>query len=343
MNDLFWNCRGMENFPTDRHLKGHIATLQPDLLFLSDSYLESPTATSAGGLALAWKINISVSNIFSDYYFMHATISTQTVQGVFVLICVHLSADFSKKQFKYSVLQQRIKNLLAPVLIIGDFNDTLFPHQKLGGNAKSILCCQPLTAFKNIILFNQALLAKPGWLLLKNPNSLLARVLNGKYYPHSDFLHAEKGINPSWDWQSLLHGREILEFGVRHKFGNGRNTRITSVKWIPTNPPIAGPMASISINGQEVTNISSLLDETFQMERHISMERLSSPIFIWVESGFINFSNKAIRHSRLFSMALYKVSFRRGRLPLVKSLGSGTITEASNFYLASPQLGIGSE
>jgi hypothetical protein len=36
--------------------------------------------------------------------------------------------------------------------------------------------------------FNEALLAKQGWRLLINPQSLVARILKAKYYPNKDFL-----------------------------------------------------------------------------------------------------------------------------------------------------------
>lgn len=42
--------------------------------------------------------------------------------------------------------------------------------------------------FKDITMFNDALLAKLSWRILNNPNCLLARTLAGKYYHHSSFL-----------------------------------------------------------------------------------------------------------------------------------------------------------
>ncbi|CAN1240531.1 hypothetical protein LINGRAPRIM_LOCUS2769 [Linum grandiflorum] len=42
------------------------------------------------------------------------------------------------------------------------------------------------------------MLAKQGWWLLVNPDSLTDRVLKGEYYPHSSFLQAGLGNRPSW-------------------------------------------------------------------------------------------------------------------------------------------------
>lgn len=66
--------------------------------------------------------------------------------------------------------------------------------------------CEPKAhnrmGFKYLEDFNRVLLAKQGWHILSNPNSLLARTLKAKYFPYSSFLQA--GHNPSWGWRSIL-------------------------------------------------------------------------------------------------------------------------------------------
>jgi hypothetical protein len=42
--------------------------------------------------------------------------------------------------------------------------------------------------FKDLIMFNQALLAKQAWRLITCPNSLCTRVLRAKYYPRGNLL-----------------------------------------------------------------------------------------------------------------------------------------------------------
>jgi hypothetical protein len=41
--------------------------------------------------------------------------------------------------------------------------------------------------FCDLVLFNQAMLAKKGWRIITTPDSLCARVLKCKYYPNTDF------------------------------------------------------------------------------------------------------------------------------------------------------------
>jgi hypothetical protein len=44
--------------------------------------------------------------------------------------------------------------------------------------------------FRDLQLFNKALLAHQGWWLLHQPSSLLCRVLKAKYFPNQSFLEA---------------------------------------------------------------------------------------------------------------------------------------------------------
>jgi hypothetical protein len=52
--------------------------------------------------------------------------------------------------------------------------------------------------FKDFRAFNEALLAKQGWRLITNPNSLIARLFKAKYYPKCDFLDAKQAQNMSY-------------------------------------------------------------------------------------------------------------------------------------------------
>jgi hypothetical protein len=54
--------------------------------------------------------------------------------------------------------------------------------------------------FRDLHLFNLAMLARQGWRLLTDLNSLCAQVLRAKYYPDGNLLTAveQKGISYSW-------------------------------------------------------------------------------------------------------------------------------------------------
>jgi hypothetical protein len=86
--------------------------------------------------------------------------------------------------------------------------------------------------FRDFSLFNQAMLGNPGWRLLTRPDSLCARVLKGKYYPHSDFLSTTKKKRSSATWRLILHGRDVLQKGLIKRVGPG-DFNAWQEKWIP--------------------------------------------------------------------------------------------------------------
>jgi hypothetical protein len=52
--------------------------------------------------------------------------------------------------------------------------------------------------FRDLVLFNKALLAKQGWRILKEPNYIAALILKAKYFPHSVFMEANLSNRPSF-------------------------------------------------------------------------------------------------------------------------------------------------
>jgi hypothetical protein len=87
--------------------------------------------------------------------------------------------------------------------------------------------------FRDIELFNLALLAKQAWRLVQEPTSLSARILKAVYFPNGGFLDAELGASPSKIWQSILDGRSVLNLGMIKRIGNGEDTEIWGSNWIP--------------------------------------------------------------------------------------------------------------
>lgn len=53
------------------------------------------------------------------------------------------------------------------------------------------------------------------------------------YYPESDFLNASLGSNPSYLWRSVFATKKIMQESVRRRVGNGLNTMVWKVPWLP--------------------------------------------------------------------------------------------------------------
>ena len=90
--------------------------------------------------------------------------------------------------------------------------------------------------FKDMKLFNQALLARQAWRLILRPDSLCARVLKFKYYPYGELLDMVFATNASPVWRGIEHGLELLKKGLVWRGGNGESIRIWRDKWLP-HPP----------------------------------------------------------------------------------------------------------
>ncbi|KAG8488535.1 hypothetical protein CXB51_016304 [Gossypium anomalum] len=87
--------------------------------------------------------------------------------------------------------------------------------------------------FKNLVLFNKALLAKQAWRLLSQPNCLLAKVLKACYYPFSDILSAKIGSYPSFTWRSICSARDLIADGILWRIGDGASVNIWNDPWLP--------------------------------------------------------------------------------------------------------------
>jgi hypothetical protein len=82
--------------------------------------------------------------------------------------------------------------------------------------------------FRDIHVFNLAMLAKQCWCLWSRPNSLCARILKAKYYANSTILDAKPKRSMSNTWRSILRGLEVMKMGMIWRVGDGRNLKIWS-------------------------------------------------------------------------------------------------------------------
>ena len=83
--------------------------------------------------------------------------------------------------------------------------------------------------FKNLKLFNKALLAKKDWHLQMGGDFLVYKVLKANYFPITDFIHSSIGHNPSYTWTSLISAQSLIIEGMRWRVGNGENIRFGKI------------------------------------------------------------------------------------------------------------------
>lgn len=112
--------------------------------------------------------------------------------------------------------------------------------------------------FRDMRIFNQALLARQAWRLLQAPESLCARVLKARYYPQGNLLDTVFTGQPSSTWTAIAHGLELLKEGMIWRIGNGESVRIWRDNWLPRSTSLKpiGPRGR-----SRLIRVSSLLDQ----------------------------------------------------------------------------------
>ena len=84
-------------------------------------------------------------------------------------------------------------------------------------------------------MFNLALLAKQGWRIQQNPQSLVYRVIKAKYFAGCSFGEAQMGKSPSYAWKSIMAAKEVVVKGSKWIIGNGESVNIWKDRWILTS------------------------------------------------------------------------------------------------------------
>ncbi|XP_048623656.1 uncharacterized protein LOC125592497 [Brassica napus] len=126
--------------------------------------------------------------------------------------------------------------------------------------------------FKN---FNLALLAKQLWRLIQYPNSLLARVLKGRYFRNSNPMDVTKASTPSYVWRSLMAAQPLLKAGLRKTIGTGQTTLVWVDPWIPTSP--ARPAIPCGSSFNPSLRVSDLCDVTTKEWNDELLQELIAP------------------------------------------------------------------
>jgi hypothetical protein len=122
--------------------------------------------------------------------------------------------------------------------------------------------------FRDMRLFNQALLARQAWRLIQFPDSLCAQLLKAKYYPRGVLVDTVFTGDASPTWRSIEHGLELLKKGIIWRIGSGSKVQI----WRPmdtsstftTFEPKEGMFSSevgISTNGVEMKRMGQAVGE----------------------------------------------------------------------------------
>nr|XP_023879969.1 uncharacterized protein LOC111992340 [Quercus suber] len=125
------------------------------------------------------------------------------------------------------------------------------------------ILCKPKAeggmGFKDLVRFNEAMLAKQIWRLQTDKNSLMFKVFSTKYFPTGSVFEA-KSKKGSFAWQSILKARHVIEEGMLWRVGDGSQIQVFKDSWIlGCFPTKAVPLMQDCVDD---STVSSFIDQT---------------------------------------------------------------------------------
>ncbi|KAK2425760.1 hypothetical protein QL285_024507 [Trifolium repens] len=76
------------------------------------------------------------------------------------------------------------------------------------------------------------MVVKKAWNIVQNSNSLVAKLINARYFSRSSLFEAPLGYNSSFAWHSVWHARQILFLGCRWRIGSGDYIGVMYDPWV---------------------------------------------------------------------------------------------------------------
>lgn len=80
--------------------------------------------------------------------------------------------------------------------------------------------------FRDVQCYNDVFLAKLSWKVINHPESLMCRILLGKYCSTESFLKVENRNNESHGWRGVLIGRDLIRAKTGWTVGDGKSIEV---------------------------------------------------------------------------------------------------------------------
>jgi hypothetical protein len=167
MKILSWNCRGLAQSSTIRSLRDLIRKNNPYIIFLSETKTASPTTSSfliqlgnnmnvqappsgsRGGLFLAWKNDINLSDFYVSHDMICAWCSSDSHTIKWLISFVYGPPYQKSNSDFWTTLAAFVDNCDFPWFCIGDFNAITAQHDKLGGRPFQMFSRNTFSFFMN--------------------------------------------------------------------------------------------------------------------------------------------------------------------------------------------------
>lgn len=125
------------------------------------------------------------------------------------------------------------------------------------------------TGFRDLVMFNDSLLAKQTWRLLHNTNSMFYKVFKALFFfffLNCSILEVRGSRSNSYAWTSILKGRDVILRGSCWWIGNGKSVKIWQNHWLPRkHPPL---VFSPTFSSMEDATMDILIDTLTRKWNH---------------------------------------------------------------------------
>ena len=151
--------------------------------------------------------------------------------------------------------------------------------------------------FKELAKFNDAMLARQVWRLVKDQNSLFYQVFKAKYFPRGSIFEAS-AITGSFAWQSILKVRKVVSLGMKWRLGDGKSIKIYDDSWLPGKE--SAKVSSPHIPALEGATMDRLIRPDTRTWDH----GLIDQHFLWFEAQRIkSYPSLLVKSGRWYNLA----------------------------------------
>lgn len=112
--------------------------------------------------------------------------------------------------------------------------------------------------FKDLRQLNLAMLAKQGWRMMQDQESLMFQCFKAWYFPRCHFLETIDSPTSSFTWKGIMAAKLVLQRESCWRVGNEAAIQILKDVWIPNHP--TDRVLHSSQNIDEEMLVSELID-----------------------------------------------------------------------------------
>ncbi|KAK3204765.1 hypothetical protein Dsin_018811 [Dipteronia sinensis] len=219
---------------------------------------------------------IAIKRVLDDY----ARTSGQLVNFVKSAVCMSLTVNRVEKERPAAIVGFQLVECHERFSWVSKKD-----KQKIHWGSRNRLCFAKRSrrlGFRDLTVFNRALVAKQCWRILKNPDSLEAKFLRSCYFQGGNFKQADSNPTGSFLWKILVWGRGLIEAGTKWRVGRGTGICVYQDRYIPK--PSTFKVISPLVFG-ELTTVNQLRSPTegwnVELIRGNFLEEDAVKVFIW--------------------------------------------------------------